>query len=44
MLNNSDLTMKKLMLTAWSKTLLSKGIIDLAKYNRMVALIDKLRE
>ncbi len=38
-----SLEMKKLTLTAWTKTLLSKGMIDIPKYNRMLKLIDSLK-
>lgn len=39
---NKSLELKKLTLTAWAKTLLSQGMIDMPKYNKMVRLIEKL--
>jgi len=43
-MNKSDkkLLLKKQTLTAWSEILLAKGMIDLAKCNRMKALIERL--
>lgn len=43
-MKNSDekLLLKKQTLTAWANILLAKGMIDLAKCNRMKALIEKL--
>jgi|GEM_PF-3715472 len=41
---NSDekLKLKKLTLTAWAKILLAEGMIDLAKCNRMISMIEKM--
>lgn len=41
-LKESKLHMKKLTLKAWTMILHKQGKIDLAKCNRMIALIDKL--
>lgn len=38
----NKLYMKKLTLKAWTMILHKQGEIDLAKCNRMIALIDKL--
>ena len=38
----NKLYMKKLTLKAWTMILHKQGKIDLAKCNRMIALIDKL--
>ena len=40
--NDEKLLLKKLTLTAWTDILLAKGMIDLAKCNRMKTLIEKL--
>lgn len=39
-----ELTTKKLTLTAWARILYRKGMIDAARLNRMLALIDHLKE
>ena len=41
---NSDekLKLKKLTLTSWANILLAEGIIDLAKCNRMISMIEKM--
>ena len=36
--------MKKLTLTAWTRILYRKGMIDLARANRMEALIQRMTE
>ncbi|MGN0666298.1 MAG: hypothetical protein ACI4KF_07200 [Huintestinicola sp.] len=38
----SKLCMKKLTLKAWTMILHKQGKISLAKYNRMIAMIEKL--
>lgn len=40
--DNEKLLLKKQTLTAWANILLAKGMIDLAKCNRMKSLIEKL--
>lgn len=40
---NNSLELKKLTLIAWTKTLLSQGMIDMPKYNKMIRLIEKLK-
>ena len=40
--SDEKLLLKKQTLTAWANILLAKGMIDLAKYNRMKSLIEKL--
>ena len=40
--SDEKLLLKKQTLKAWTAILLAKGIIDLAKYNRMIAKIDKM--
>ncbi len=42
--DSQELTMKKLTLTAWARILYHKGMIDAARLNRMIALIDNLKE
>jgi len=42
--DSQELTMKKLTLTAWARILYRKGMIDAARLNRMLALIDNLKE
>ena len=42
--DSQELTMKKLTLTAWARILYRKGMIDAARLNRMIALIDNLKE
>ena len=42
--DSQELTMKKLTLTAWARILYHKGKIDAARLNRMIALIDNLKE
>lgn len=39
---NKSLELKKLTLAAWAKILLSQGMVDTPKYNKMIKLIDKL--
>lgn len=39
---DEKLLLKKQTLKAWTAILLAKGIIDLAKYNQMIARIDKM--
>lgn len=40
----TELQMKKLTLKAWTMLLRDQGKIDLAKCNRMIAIIEKLAE
>lgn len=40
--SDDKLLLKKQTLTAWANILLAKGMIDLAKCNRMKTLIEKL--
>ena len=40
--SSKALELKKQTLSAWTRLLLQNGDIDLKKYNRMLALIDKL--
>ena len=40
--SDEKLLLKKQTLKAWTGILLAKGMIDLAKYNRMISKIDKL--
>ena len=40
--SDEKLLLKKQTLTAWANILLAKGMIDLAKCNRMKSLIEKL--
>ncbi len=40
--NDKKLEMKKDTLTAWTNILLAKGVIDLARCNRMKSMIEKL--
>ena len=40
--SDEKLLLKKQTLTAWTEILLSKGMIDLAKCNRMKSLIQSL--
>ena len=40
--SDEKLLLKKQTLAAWTDILLAKGMIDLAKCNRMKALIEKL--
>ena len=42
--DSQELTMKKLTLTAWTRILYRKGMIDLARANRMEALIQRMTE
>ncbi len=42
--DSQELTMKKLTLTAWARILYHKGMIDAARLNHMIALIDNLKE
>lgn len=42
--DSQELTMKKLTLTAWARILYRKGMIDAARLNRMITLIDNLKE
>lgn len=42
--DSQELTMKKLTLTAWARILYHKGMIDAARLNRMIALIENLKE
>ncbi len=39
---NDALTLKKQTLQAWAMILYKKGVIDLARCNRMIAAIEKL--
>lgn len=39
-----DTTLKKLTISAWAKILLNDGMIDIKKYNRMIAKINKLTQ
>lgn len=39
---DEKLKLKKLTLTAWTKILLAEGMIDLAKCNRMISMIEKM--
>ncbi len=42
--DSQELTMKKLTLTAWTRILCKQGMIDIARANRMEAMIQRLTE
>ena len=39
---NQNTEQKKLTLQAWTKILLKNGTIDMAKYQRMISIINKI--
>lgn len=41
-MQNKEIELKKQTLKAWTKILHKQGMIDTAKYNKMIALIEKL--
>lgn len=41
---DEKLLQKKLLFKAWTGILLSKGVIDPARHNQMVAIIEKMRK
>lgn len=42
--DSQELTMKKLILTAWARLLHRQGMIDAAKLGRMITLIERMKE
>lgn len=45
-MKNTDekLLLKKQLFKAWTRILLAKGIIDPARHNQMISLIEKMRK
>jgi len=41
---DDKLIQKKLLFKAWTGILLAKGIIDPARHNQMISLIEKMRK